>query len=255
MCHSAFPFVYYIDASRSQCGGYGIIPNECLVETQTGGDGSHYGYQRVPYRYLAHWIARKQFVVKRKAYRGDTDEHQQVKEANNGDVRQSTTHQQAWNHQQGTTDAKTVARSDKHIHTPRYTSRHQSCTGTAQCIEDNHAVAKQGEGTAFLAAQIQCEDTRKTDGTAYTISESQFVALEEQAGKEDQHKHTQRVQDGGTTALTVRQSNVETGIVQRRVQKRERQQEQHVPPDMGFGGFLQAKRAMSHASDRKDDEA
>ena len=72
---SAFSFIYHIDTRSSQRGSYGIIPNECLVEAQTGGDGSHYGYQRVPYRYLAHRITHEQSVIERKAYRGDGDKH------------------------------------------------------------------------------------------------------------------------------------------------------------------------------------
>ena len=104
-----------------------------------------------------------------------------------------------------------------------------TCTGTTQGIEDYHAVAKQGKGATLSTPKIQCQDTSKANGTTQKLSKRQLVGLKEKTGKKHQDKDTQGIQNSSSAALTMRQSDVETRIVQRCIQQRENQKKKSAP--------------------------
>lgn len=51
------PFIDDINSGSSQCACYQILPVEGFAQTETGGDGSYYGDERIVYRYLSYGIA------------------------------------------------------------------------------------------------------------------------------------------------------------------------------------------------------
>ena len=130
---------------------------------------------------------------------------------------QRATQQQAGDDEQGTTDAQTVARTHKHIYTLVYATCHQSRKGTAQGIEYNHTIAQQGELATTLAPQVERQDTTKADGATQDFTGGKFIALKEHTGQQHQRKHAERIEDGGTTALTMRQTDIEGGVMQRSI--------------------------------------
>lgn len=197
---------------------------EGLAQTEAGGDGSDDRYERVPNGDLPHRVTGQQLVIEREADGRDADEQQQDDEAPERRVRQRATHQQSGDDQQGTAHAKAVARADEDVYPPVDAARHQAGKGAAEGVDDNHAVAEQRERAALLAAEVQRQYTEETDDAAQNLPDGHLVALEEHTGKDDQRKDTQRIEDGRPRPLTVRQTDVEGGIVEGGVQKREEQQ-------------------------------
>lgn len=197
---------------------------EGLAQTEAGGDGPDDGNERVPNGDLPHRVAGQQLVVEREADGRDADEQQQDDEAPERGVRQRAAQQQSGDYQQGSAHAQAVARADEDIQPPVDAARHQSGKGATEGVDDDHAVAEQRERAALLTAEVQRQYTEETDDAAQNLPDGHLVALEEHAGKDDQRENAQRIEDGRPRPLTVRQTDVEGGIVEGGVQKCEEQQ-------------------------------
>ena len=76
-----FPFVDKINAESRKSSCQGVLQVERFAQTQTRGDSSHHGYQRIVYGYAPHRIATEQLVVEGEANGGDGDEQQQTDDA------------------------------------------------------------------------------------------------------------------------------------------------------------------------------
>ena len=213
-----FSFINNVYTRRGEGGSQDVLGQEGFAEAEARGNGTYHRDERVPDGYLTNGIAGQQFIIEGKADGRDTYQHEQIKQSEQGDVGQRAPHQQAGDDEQGTTQAQTVAGAHKHIHALVNASRHQSGKGTAQGIEYNHAITQQGERATTLAPQVERQDTAKTDGASKYLTRGEFIALKEQAGQQHQREHTERIKDGSTTALTMRQTDIKGGVMQRGIQ-------------------------------------
>ena len=246
-------FVDDIDArSRQGCGNH-IFPIKRLVEEQAGTDGTYYGNERVPDDNLSYGITSEQLVVDGKAEGRDENQHQQDEDAGRRDLRQGASHQETCKDEQQTAEAETVTCAYEHVDSLIDASGHQTGKGTEQGIENNHAVAQKGEGTAVLAVEVQGHDTQYADGDTQYLAGGHLVALEEDAGKNHHREDAHGVENGGAGTLTVRETDVESSIVEGGVEQGEHQQEKATLETPLRGSWLEGERPMVDAGKNEDD--
>ena len=157
-------------------------------------------------------------------------------------------HEQAGDDEQEPAEEEAVACAYEDIDTARESAREEAGKGRAEGIEHNHAIAQEGELSTTTLTNIEDEDARDAYGTAEDLLRGEAVALEEQAGKQHHKEHAQRVEDGGTCSIAMRQTYIEETIVQGGVEQGE---QQHVTP---VGGFRHAEVALGGKGDEEQDE-
>ena len=245
---SVFLFVDDVYTCRSQCGGNDVFPVELLIQAKAGRQCSHHRDERVVDGHLAHWIAGKEFVVQDKTQCGDAHKQGKYYHSLPVDLWQCGAEQERGNKQEQSSEGKAVARSHEHIHTLDQTSRQQARHGRTKGIDDNHAIAQQGEPSAFLSTKVQCQDAGKSYSATHHLAYGEAVALEEYACHDDKRKDTERIQYSRPCPGTVRQTYVEGGIVERGVHQRK---DQHEPPVTALPHGKGSPHGLCHGQDYK----
>ena len=138
---------------------------------------------------------------------------------------QRATEYQARDDEQQTTDGEAIARTNKDIHTSAQATGHQIRDGTAEGIQNNHAIAQEGELSAISPTKVQGQDAAKTYATAQNFSRSKLIALETGTGQQHHKEGTQRIEDGGSRTFAMRHADIEKEIVERGVHERKGQNE------------------------------
>ena len=86
-----FPFINNVDSCGGESGGKDVFGEEGLSEAETGCDGADNGDERIPDGNFSYGIAGEQLVVEGKPDGGDTNEHKQVEQSEQGNIRERAT--------------------------------------------------------------------------------------------------------------------------------------------------------------------
>ena len=136
-----FSFVNDINARGGQCTGKHIFPIEHLVQAEAGADGTDNRNERVVDSNLADGVASEQFVVERETHCADADEQEKPKQPQHCKSRQRTSGDEAAGHKDNASDGQAVACADEDIDPFAKTTDKQRSCGTAEGVEDDHAIA------------------------------------------------------------------------------------------------------------------
>ena len=197
------PSIDDVDSAHGKEAGDEVLRVEGFAQAEAGGEGTYYGDEGVEDGYLAYGVAADELVVEGEAEGRDADEQCQDDEAVDGDVGEGALHEQAGDDEQEPAEEEAVAGAYEDIDTARETARQEAGKGRAEGIEHDHAIAQEGELSATALADIEDEDTRDAHGAAEDLLRSEAVALEEEAGKQYDKEHAQRVEDGGTGPIAM----------------------------------------------------
>lgn len=189
-------FIDNIDTEGGKGASEDILPVEWFGQAEARSDGSDDGNERIPDGNLADRIATDELVIEGEAGGGDAYEQQQIEDAQRGDDGERTLHQKARNDEQCTTDGKGIASAHKDVDATTEATRHERGGGSAQGIEDDHAIAPEGELATLLAAEVEREDAGKADDTAEDLAQGHAVTPEKEAGEDDDGEDAKAVEDG-----------------------------------------------------------
>ena len=159
-------------------------------------------------------------------------------------------HGEARDDEQETTEGEAVARAHDNVHAARHAARQERGHGTANSIDDNHAIAQPTPfGRDGIAIQIKNQYACHSQQNAQHLAHRHAVTLEEYAGQHNYQKDAQRIENGRARPFAVGEADVEAGVVERGIDEGKQENEAPVPSARG------AKRAAHPARHGQDDEA
>ena len=104
-----------------------------------------------------------------------------------------------------------------------------------------------------MISPSQRQNARKANDAAQQFAIGHLVALEEHASQDDQREDTHGVEDSGTCALAIGQSDIEERVVQCGVHQGKKQQEQGVANVAPRCRRLIAERTSRQQGDNKNE--
>ena len=181
-----FGLVYQVDTDGSKGGCKEVVPLEGFAEEKAGGQGADYGDEGVENGHFSHGVTADEFVVDGKSDCGDGYQGQEYCDAGESYSGQGSSGEKSGQQEKESAYGEGVSGAHKDIHAFAQASGHQAGYCGAHRVEENHSVAHPAESAIGFVAEIQGEDACYSYGYAYDFLQGEFVAFEEEAGKDYQ---------------------------------------------------------------------